>query len=71
MPASDDRGGMGEAYEPVLVQAFISEAAVEGLDIGVLVRFAGFDLFELDTVVIGLFQHGLADELGACVFRRT
>ena len=41
MPASDDRGGMGEAYEPVLVQAFISEVAVEGLDIGVLVGFAG------------------------------
>tara|TARA_Y100001968_G_scaffold77513_1_gene68792 strand:- start:3131 stop:3235 length:105 start_codon:yes stop_codon:yes gene_type:complete len=32
---------MGEAYEPVLVQAFISEVAVEGLDIGVLVGFAG------------------------------
>jgi len=52
MPASDDCYGMGEAHEPVLVQAFISKTAVERLDVGVLVRFAGLDLLELNTIVV-------------------
>ena len=51
MPASDDRGGMSEAYEPVLVQGFVSKAAVEGLDIGVLVQFAGLDLLQLNPTL--------------------
>ena len=34
---------MRQAREPVLVQAFVAKPAIEGLDVGVLIRLAGFD----------------------------
>ena len=36
-----DWAGVGQGRKPVLVQAFVAEAPVEGLDVDVLVRLAG------------------------------
>lgn len=67
MPASDDRRGMGEAHEPVLVQAFIAKAIVKRFDVSVLIRLTGFDLLELHTIVARLVQHRLANEFWTVV----
>ncbi len=40
-PGFDDPPGVGQAEEPVLVQALVPEAAVETLDPGILDRLAG------------------------------
>jgi hypothetical protein len=37
-PCDDSNAHLGEAGEPVIVQAFVSEAAIETLDVGVLIR---------------------------------
>ena len=42
-PVFDERMGVVEAEEVVLVQALVAEAAVEALDVGVLHRLAGID----------------------------
>jgi len=51
-PSLDDRSGMGQRMEPVLVQAFIPELTVEALDIGVLCGFAWLNQFQLYTMLI-------------------
>ena len=42
-PRFDQGLGVGQGRKPVFVQAFVAEAPVEGLDVGVLVRLAGFN----------------------------
>ena len=62
-PGFDDRLGVGQAREPVLVEALIAEPAVERFDIGVLIGFARFDQAQGDTAFMRPGQHGSAAEL--------
>ena len=52
-PAFDDLARLTDAGEPVLVQAFIPETAIETLDVRILGRFARIDEIQLDAVIIG------------------
>ena len=47
----------------MLVEAFVAEPAVEGLDVGVLVRLARFDQSQLYAALVRPSHHGLAAEL--------
>ena len=58
---------MVQAGKPVLVEAFVTEAPVEGFDIGVLVGLAGFDQAQSNAIAVRPVQHGLAGELLAVV----
>ena len=62
-PGFDDRLGVGQAREPVLVEALIAEPAVERFDIGVLIGFARFDQAQGDPAFMRPGQHGSAAEL--------
>ena len=42
-PRFDQRLGVGQDRKPVLVQVFVADTPGEGLDVGVLVRLAGFN----------------------------
>src|SRR5258705_1136050 len=42
-PGFDDLARLRQAEEPVLVEALIAEPAVEALDVGILIGFAGLD----------------------------
>ena len=42
-PRLHDLAGIAEAEEPVLVEAFVAQPAVEALAVGVLDRLAGVD----------------------------
>lgn len=66
-PCIDDDLGMLQAGEPVLVQALIPEPAIERLDVGDLVGFAGFNQEELNATGMRPGQHGPAAELLAVV----
>lgn len=44
---------MREAHEPVLVQAFIMQAPIEALDVGVLRALAGLRQFQLNPITAG------------------
>ena len=59
--------GVCQAVEYLLVQAFIAQAAVEALDLAILLWLSGVDVVPLDAVVVGPFQDGLAGEFGAIV----
>ncbi len=63
----NDHTGMRQAGEPMLVQAFLSEAAVERFDVGVLVGLARLDEEQLNTPGVGPVQHGSPAELIAIV----
>lgn len=60
-------GGRQPSCRRFLVEAFIAEATVEGLDVAVLLRLAGIDVMPLNLVVVRPFEDGLAGELGAVV----
>ncbi len=51
-PSLDDPTGVIEIEEPVLVEALVAKAAVEGLNEGVLARLAGLDEGQLDAVAM-------------------
>jgi len=74
-PRIDDRSDVIDIYEPVFVQAFVSELAVEALHETIIDRLAGADELQPDSVLIRPSIHGVADELGAVidhdVFRQT
>ena len=57
--------GIREVVEDLLIQAFVAQPAVEGLDVALLLRLAGVNLMPLDLVVVRPFQDGFADELGS------
>src|SRR6187200_1419654 len=66
-PSLDDPAGVGEIKEPVLVEAFIAEPAVEAFNEGILGRLAEVDEVEPDTVAPSPLVERLADHLGAVV----
>ena len=63
-PLLDDAPGIGEIQEPVLVQAAVPEAAVEGFHEGILRRLPGLDEVKLDLVFLTPEKHRLAGHLG-------
>lgn len=67
MPCFDDRPGVQQVGEPVFVEALIPQAAVERLDIGILVGLARFDQPRLYTSFVRSRHHRLAAELLAVV----
>lgn len=70
-PQGQLAASVGEAVEDFLVQAFVAQAAIERLDVAVLLRLARVYVVPFDTVVVGSFQDGLAGELGAVVADNT
>ena len=49
-PGGDERFGMLDGCEPMLVEALVAELAVEAFDVGVLGGLAGMDQDELHVV---------------------
>lgn len=43
MPLADEASGLDQAGEPVLIQAFVTELAIEALNIAILHRLPGLD----------------------------
>ena len=68
-PQGQLTAGISQAVEDLFVQAFIPQAAVEGLDVAILLRLARIDVMPLDLVVVRPLQDGLAGELGAIARR--
>src|SRR5690606_20365447 len=66
-PQGQLSAGIGQAVEDLLVQAFVAQAAIEGLDVAVLLRLAGIDVMPFDAVLVGPLQDRLAGELGSVV----
>ena len=62
-PEGQRSAGVGQAVEDFLVEAFVAQAAVVGLDVTILLRLAGIDVMPLDLVVVCPFQDRFADEL--------
>lgn len=66
-PLLDDLAGVADAVEPVLVQAFVAEFAVEALHVAVLLRLARLDEGVLHPVAIAPPVQGHSRELGPVV----
>jgi hypothetical protein len=62
-PARDLLPGLVQRLEPLLVQALVSELAVEALDVGVLRGLAGVVDQVLDAAAVGPGHEGAAGEL--------
>jgi len=52
-PVLDDFARLADAREPMQVQTFFTEPAIETLDVSVLGRLAGTNEVELDAFVVG------------------
>jgi hypothetical protein len=52
-PALDLNASVGQGLKPVGAQAFVPEAAVEALDVGILHRFARSNEDEFNPAAIG------------------
>ncbi len=63
-PMSEFDPGLGQRSEQRLVQ-FVSEAAIEAFDEGILRRLAGCDVMPGDAALIGPCQDGVAGQLFA------
>lgn len=59
-PSFDDHTGVCQAGEPVFVQAFLPEAAIERFDVGVLVGLAKLDEEQLNTPSVAWAQLSMA-----------
>ena len=62
-PACDFASGIGQTREPVLVETFIPEAAIEAFNVGVLCRTARFNQNVFDLVCLRPGQKGSGREL--------
>ena len=51
-PGLHDLARIGQAQEPVLVEAFVAQPAVEALAVGVLDRLARVDEVQRDRVLV-------------------
>lgn len=67
-PALDDGAGLGQGGENLLVQAFITEPAVEAFDEAVLLRLARRDVVPGHAGVIGPLEDRPAGHLAAPTF---
>ncbi len=66
-PQGDDLPGLGQGLEPVLVEAFVPEPAVEAFDIGVLGGLSRLDQDVLDASCLQPGHEGPAGEFRAVV----
>src|SRR3546814_7247182 len=66
-PEPQHRAGMAERHEQRLVEALVTQAAVEALDIAVLLRLARRDVVPLDRSLLRPSQDRQAGTLGAVV----
>lgn len=66
-PDGDDLAGLRQGFEPVLVEAFVPELAVEALDVGVLGGLARLDKDVLNTSCLHPCHEGSACELRSVV----
>jgi len=66
-PVVDEQACFGQGREPVLVEAVVTEGAVEGFDESVLHGFAGLDVVDGDTCGLSPEVEGATGELGAIV----
>lgn len=66
-PDGDDLASLGQGFEPVLVEAFVPELAVEALDVGVLGGFARLNQDVLNASCLHPCHEGSACELRAVV----
>ena len=66
-PGCNDSSGLRQRLEPVLVQAFVAELAVEALDVAVLHRPPGLNQDVPDAVTLSPGHEGPAGELRAVV----
>ena len=64
-PAGQFLAGVREAAEDLLIQAFITQAAVESFDQPILLRFTGVDVMPGDASIACPFEDRGAGELGA------
>ena len=67
-PVFDQGAGFRQHREPVLIEAFVANLAVEALDVGVLHRLAGLDELqrlnpEVRVVLLTGFEEPVADKL--------
>ena len=58
---------MGEAGEHLFIQEFVSQAAIEAFDEGVLHWLARGDVVPWHAIVVLPFEHGPAGQLGAVI----
>src|SRR5438552_165451 len=66
-PARQGAPYIVERTEPARVQALVAQPAVEALDMSVLHRPAGLDVYQPDLPVLGPTQHAPRGELRAVV----
>lgn len=66
-PIGDYLASLGQRCEPVLVEAFIAELAVEALDVAVLHGLAGFDQDVFDAMLLRPGDEGAAGEFRTIV----
>ena len=66
-PGRNADSGFGQRTEPVLVEAFIPELAVDRLDEGILRGLARLNQLQFDVALIGPLIERLAGELGTLV----
>ena len=55
-PAPQYLSGVGETVEDFLVEAFVTELAIEALDEAVLLRLSRIDVMPRDGVLVGPFE---------------
>ena len=61
-PEGQCEAGIGKAVEYFLVEALITQAAVDVFNVAVLLRLARVDVVPFDAVLVGLLQDGLAGD---------
>ena len=66
-PCFDDFAGFGQASKQMLVEAFIAQPAVEGLDETILGGLTRCDVVPFDPVLLLPFEHGARGQLGAVI----
>ncbi len=70
-PALDGHSGIGQAYEPALVQALVPEPTVEALSVRILHRFPGLDEVQCYAALVRPLIQDLAGELRTVVAHDT
>ncbi len=66
-PKGQRSARFAQAFKNLLVQALISQTAVERLDEAILLRLTGVDVMPIDVVIARPFQDGFAGKLSAVV----
>jgi len=66
-PEPQHRAGMAERHEQHLIKTLVTQAAVESLDVAVLLRLAGCDVVPVDWSLLRPSQDRQTDRLGAVI----